>query len=94
MNSLIEATRAIILAAAVGHGVDPRLMDRIAACESSYNRYALNAPYVGLFQLGPYKQRQFLAEGYTDFFDPAQQANFVAELIAQGEISDWAGCLR
>ncbi|HLY65700.1 MAG TPA: transglycosylase SLT domain-containing protein [Chloroflexota bacterium] len=94
MNPLIEAVRSIVLAAAVSHGVDPRLMERIAACESGYNRYAMNSPYVGLYQLGTNKQRQFLAEGYTDLYDPAQQANFVAELIAQGELSDWAGCLR
>ena len=92
MNTLIEAVRAVILAAAVSHGVDASLMDRLAKCESGYNRFAANGPYVGLYQLGTAKRRQFLAEGYVDVYDPAQQANFVAELLAAGETSAWAGC--
>lgn len=94
MTPLLEAVRTLIFAAAMAHGVDPGLMDRIARCESGYNPYAQAGPYMGVFQLGPAKQRQFLTEGYTDLFDPAQQANFVAELLAAGEQSDWAGCLR
>jgi len=94
MNPLIEATRAIILAAAMAHGVDPGLMDHIAGCESGYNRYATNGPYMGLFQLGTAKRQQFLSRGYSDLFDPSQQANFVAELLSAGEVSNWVNCAR
>jgi hypothetical protein len=94
MTPLAEAVRAVVLAAAMSHGVDPDVMDRIALCESGYNARAMNGPYVGVFQLGSTKQKQFLAEGYTDLFDAAQQANFVAERLAAGEIASWAGCTR
>jgi hypothetical protein len=94
MNPLIEATRAIILAAAMAHGVDPQVMDHVAQCESGYNRFAVNGPFMGVFQLGTAKRKQFAAQGYDDVFDPSQQANFVADLIANGEINDWAGCAR
>ena len=94
MSALTEAVQALILAAAVSHNVDPDLMDHIAACESGYNARAVAGPYVGLYQLGTSKRKQFTTDGYTDVFDPAQQANFVAELIANGETSDWVNCAK
>jgi len=92
MNPVIEAVRALILAAAMAHGVDADLMDRLARCESGYNPNSVAGPYMGLYQLGPAKRQRFLAEGYDNVFDPAQQANFVAEELANGDVGSWAGC--
>jgi soluble lytic murein transglycosylase-like protein len=90
-SRVVEAIRALIVAAALAHGVDPILMDRMAYCESTYNPFAVSGPNVGLYQLSRYgKQKDFFDRGYTDLFDPAQQANFTAEELSEGQGPAWA----
>ena len=87
---MLNAVRALIVAAALGHGVNPAVMDEMARCESTYNQFAVNEPNLGLFQLSRQgKLPAFYARGYTDVFDPAQQSNFTAEQLLDGQGGAW-----
>lgn len=86
---MFEIVRSLIVAAAIAHGVSVQQMDTIACHESGFNRYAMNGQYTGLYQLGYGMQRGFFARGYNDLFDPAQQSNYVAEVLARGGQSNW-----
>jgi soluble lytic murein transglycosylase-like protein len=81
---------AIILAAATKYGVSYDWMLKIARCESSLNPRAYNpaGPYIGLFQFLP---STFRAHGGTDIYDPVQQANIAADMLAHGQARAW-GC--
>ena len=82
--------QSIITAAAQRHGVDPNTMLRIAQCESGYNPNAYNpaGPYDGLFQFWP---PTFRAHGGTNIWDPNQQSDIAAAMVAAGQGSAW-GC--
>lgn len=95
--ALDQSVIAVVIPAAISHGIDPVRMVRLAICESTTNRYAVNSAdgAVGVFQLSPYgKLRVFYARGYTDKYDPAQQSNFTAEQIRAGEQWAWPNCWR
>ena len=81
---------AIIYAAATKYGVSYAWMLKIARCESSLNPRAYNpaGPYIGLFQFLP---STFRAHGGTDIYDPVQQANITADMLAHGQARAW-GC--
>lgn len=81
---------AIIYAAATSHGVSYSWMLKIAECESGLNPRAYNpaGPYIGLFQFLP---STFRAHGGTDIYDPVQQSNITADMLAHGQAGAW-GC--
>jgi soluble lytic murein transglycosylase-like protein len=81
---------AIIAAAAAKYGVSDSWMLKIARCESSLNPRAYNpaGPYIGLFQFLP---STFRAHGGTDIYDPVQQADITANMLAHGQARAW-GC--
>ena len=82
--------QAIIQAAAAANGVSYPWMLKIAQCESGLNPHAYNpaGPYYGLFQ---FLMSTFRANGGTDIWDPVQQANITAKMLAHGQAHQW-GC--
>lgn len=84
-NSIV----GIILAAAARWGVDGNWMVSIARCESSLNPRAVNprGPYIGLFQ---FLQSTFSHNGGTNIWDPADQANITAKMLAHGQAHQWS----
>lgn len=96
-----NAVLGLVIAAAVAHGLSPQPMINIACNESRFDPRAQNGQYIGVFQLGRGMQQRFYARGYTDLYDPAQQSNFVAEVLSppRPEPSHWQNtiglaCLR
>jgi soluble lytic murein transglycosylase-like protein len=81
---------AIIQQAADANGVSYPWMLKIARCESGLNPHAYNpsGPYYGLFQ---FLMSTFRANGGTDIWDPVQQANITARMLAHGQAHQW-GC--
>ena len=81
---------AIIRDAAARHGVSGDWMVKIARCESGLNPRAYNpaGPYYGLFQ---FLQSTFRANGGTDIWDPYQQSDVTANMLAHGQAHQW-GC--
>jgi soluble lytic murein transglycosylase-like protein len=81
---------AIIQAAANQWGVSYPWMLKIARCESGLNPRAYNpsGPYYGLFQ---FLMSTFRANGGTNIWDPVQQANITARMLAHGQAHQW-GC--
>jgi soluble lytic murein transglycosylase-like protein len=81
---------AIIQAAANRYGVSYPWMLKIARCESGLNPRAYNpsGPYYGLYQ---FLMSTFRANGGTDIWDPVQQANITAKMLAHGQAHQW-GC--
>jgi soluble lytic murein transglycosylase-like protein len=81
---------AIIQAAANQWGVSYPWMLKIARCESGLNPRAYNpaGPYYGLFQ---FLMSTFRANGGTNIWDPVQQANITAKMLAHGQAHQW-GC--
>ena len=65
-------------------------MLKIAACESGFRPTAYNpaGPYIGLFQFLP---STFRAHGGTDIYDPWQQSEITATMLAAGQSRAW-GC--
>lgn len=85
----VGTIQGIIAAAAAKYGVSLSWMLKIAACESGFNPRAVNpiGPFIGLFQFwGP----TFRAHGGTNIWDPVQQANIAADMLAHGQASAWA----
>jgi soluble lytic murein transglycosylase-like protein len=82
--------QAIIQQAAAANGVSYPWMLKIAQCESGLNPHAYNpaGPYYGLFQ---FLMSTFRANGGTDIWDPVQQANITARMLAHGQAHQW-GC--
>lgn len=82
--------QAIIQAAADANGVSYPWMLKIAQCESGLNPHAYNpaGPYYGLYQ---FLMSTFKANGGTDIWDPVQQANITARMLAHGQAHQW-GC--
>jgi soluble lytic murein transglycosylase-like protein len=83
----------IIAAAARRHGVDPDFMIRLARCESGLNPRAVNpaGPYIGLFQFAP---STFTAFGGHDIYNPADQSEITARMLARGLAHHWPVCSR
>jgi soluble lytic murein transglycosylase-like protein len=81
---------AIIQQAATTYGVSYPWMLKIAKCESGLNPRAYNpaGPYYGLYQ---FLMSTFRANGGTDIWDPVQQANITAKMLAHGQAHQW-GC--
>lgn len=81
---------AIIQKAANAWGVSYPWMLKIARCESGLNPRAYNpaGPYYGLFQ---FLMSTFRANGGTNIWDPVQQANITAKMLAHGQAHQW-GC--
>jgi soluble lytic murein transglycosylase-like protein len=83
------AVVAAIQAAAARYGVDPNWMLRIAKCESGLrpNAYNPRGPYYGLFQ---FLMSTFTHNGGHNIWDPADQANVAAKMLAHGQAYQWA----
>ena len=79
----------IIRAAAARYGVSGDWMVSIAQCESSLrpNAYNPRGPYIGLFQ---FLQSTFTANGGTNIWDPTDQANVTAKMLANGQAHQWS----
>lgn len=92
---MVAIVKSLIVAAAIAHNVDAASMLQVAGCESSYDRYARNGQNIGLFQLriNGGKGDEFLARGYTNLWDPAQQSNFTAEMWQENQQAAWS-CWR
>jgi len=82
--------QAIIQQAANTYGVSYPWMLKIAQCESGLNPHAYNpaGPYYGLYQ---FLMSTFKANGGTNIWDPVQQANITAKMLAHGQAHQW-GC--
>ena len=79
----------IIRAAAAQYGVDGEWMVRIAQCESGLrpNAYNPSGPYYGLFQ---FAMSTFRANGGTNIWDPTDQSNIAAKMLANGQAHQWS----
>ena len=64
-------------------------MVKIARCESGLrpNAYNPRGPYIGLFQ---FLQSTFTANGGTNIWDAADQANIAAKMLAHGQAHQWS----
>ena len=84
------SVEAIIRAAAARHGVSGDWMVKIARCESGLSPRAYNraGPYIGLFQ---FLASTFRANGGTNIYDPADQSEIAARMLAHGQAHQW-GC--
>ncbi|HEY6377880.1 MAG TPA: transglycosylase SLT domain-containing protein [Candidatus Dormibacteraeota bacterium] len=74
----------MIRAAATAHGVNGDCMVNLAQRESGLNPNAFNpaGPWDGLFQFWPPTYR---SNGGTDIWDPRQQSDVAATMMARGE---------
>lgn len=81
--------QADIVAAATTWGVSPTWMLSIARCESNFHPTSVNpsGPYEGLFQFLP---STFAANGGTDIWDPVQQSEVTAKMLAHGQAHQWS----
>jgi hypothetical protein len=84
-----NAVVAIINAAAARWGVSASWMVSIARCESGLNPRSYNprGPYYGLFQ---FLMSTFVHNGGTNIWDPADQANVAAKMLAHGQAYQWS----
>src|SRR5579884_2041323 len=84
-----SSIEGIIAAAAARWGVSASWMISIARCESGLNPRAVNpsGPYDGLFQ---FLMSTFRANGGTNIWDPADQANITAKMLAHGQAHQWS----
>ena len=80
---------SIIEAAAARWGVSGTWMVNIAHCESGLrpNAYNPRGPYYGLFQ---FLMSTFTHNGGTNIWDPADQANIAAKMLAHGQAHQWS----
>lgn len=88
----LAAIKAIILSAAISHGVSAAVLDHMAACESSYDPAAVgdSGTSLGLYQLHVDGELGvFYARGYTDPFNARQAADFTADEVAHGKGQAW-----
>ena len=79
----------IIEAAAARWGVSGSWMVQIARCESGLRPTAYNpsGPYIGLFQ---FLMSTFTHNGGTNIYDPTDQANIAAKMLAHGQAHQWS----
>lgn len=82
---------------AAGQAQWAELAVAVSWCESNWNPSAVNSSSgaIGIFQLLRDGQLDgFYAAGYTNPYDPYQQAEYVASYIAQNQWwGPWKGCL-
>ena len=80
---------SIIRAAAARWGVSGDWMVNIAHCESGLrpNAYNPSGPYYGLFQ---FLMSTFTHNGGTNIWDPSDQANIAAKMLAHGQAHQWS----
>jgi Transglycosylase SLT domain len=83
------SVEAIIRAAAARWGVSGDWMVKIASCESGMrpNAYNPRGPYIGLFQ---FLMSTFRGNGGTNIWDPTDQANIAAKMLAHGQAHQWS----
>jgi soluble lytic murein transglycosylase-like protein len=83
------AVVADILAAAARYGVSGTWMLHIASCESGLrpNAYNPRGPYYGLFQ---FLMSTFLHNGGHNIWDPVDQAETAARMLAHGQAHEWS----
>ena len=84
-----NSVAGIIVAAALRWGVSGDWMLKIARCESGLNPRAYNprGPYYGVFQ---FLMSTFLHNGGVNIWDPADQANTAAKMLAHGQARQWS----
>jgi len=84
-----NSVAGIIVAAAARWGVSGDWMLKIARCESGLNPHSYNprGPYIGLFQ---FLMSTFTHNGGTNIWDPADQANITAKMLAHGQAHQWS----
>jgi soluble lytic murein transglycosylase-like protein len=84
-----NSVAGIIVAAAARWGISGDWMLKIARCESGLNPHAYNprGPYIGLFQ---FLMSTFTHNGGTNIWDPADQANITAKMLAHGQAHQWS----
>ena len=84
-----NSVEGIITAAANRWGVSASWMISIARCESGLrpNAYNPHGPYYGLFQ---FLMSTFTHNGGTNIWDPADQANIAAKMLAHGQAHQWS----
>jgi hypothetical protein len=80
---------SIIRSAAAQYGVSGDWMVKIADCESGLrsNAYNPSGPYYGLFQ---FLMSTFKANGGTNIWDPVDQSNVAARMLANGQAHQWS----
>ena len=83
------SVEAIIEAAAAQWGVSGSWMISIAECESGLrpNAYNPHGPYYGLFQ---FLMSTFTHNGGTNIWDPTDQAQIAAKMLAHGQAYQWS----
>jgi hypothetical protein len=83
------SVEGIIRAAAARWGISGDWMVNIARCESGLRPTAYNprGPYYGLFQ---FLMSTFTANGGTNIWDPTDQANITAKMLAHGQAHQWS----
>jgi hypothetical protein len=83
------SVEGIIRAAAARWGISGDWMVKIASCESGMRPTAYNprGPYYGLFQ---FLMSTFRANGGTNIWDPTDQANITAKMLAHGQAYQWS----
>jgi hypothetical protein len=83
------SVEGIIRAAAARWGVSGDWMVKIARCESGLrpNAYNPRGPYIGLFQ---FLMSTFKGNGGTNIWDPTDQANIAAKMLAHGQAHQWS----
>ncbi|MBV8445723.1 MAG: transglycosylase SLT domain-containing protein [Candidatus Dormibacteraeota bacterium] len=84
-----NSIEGIIAAAAQRWGVSASWMIGIARCESGLrpNAYNPHGPYYGLFQ---FLMSTFTHNGGTNIWNPADQANIAAKMLAHGQAYQWS----
>jgi soluble lytic murein transglycosylase-like protein len=79
------------------YGIDPRKLQRMAKCESTFNPKAVNSIYGGLYQFSPATWKSTRKSMGLDAdpnlrFDPEEAIKTTAFKIAHGGIRAWPVC--
>jgi hypothetical protein len=79
------------------YGVDPNVIRHIAICESSFNAFARQGVYAGLFQFGPVTWRNLRAEmgestNINLRFNAEEAVQTAAYAISLGKRPIWPNC--
>jgi hypothetical protein len=79
------------------YGIDSQLLKRIAYCESEFNPFAVNGPYIGLFQFHADRWRDHRTDmGHDpnpDLRTNAEESiKTAAYLVSLGKLHMWPNC--